>query len=87
MHVTERFLKYAGFDTQSDSRSRQIPSTPGQLALAKVLAQELYDLGIQDAHCDESGYVYGHIPPSAGAPAPGCHLASKQPRLSGRRPD
>ncbi len=74
MHVTERFLKYVGFDTQSDSRSHQIPSTPGQLALAKVLAQELQDLGIQDAHCDESGYVYGHIPPSAGCTRPGLAL-------------
>ena len=41
MNVTERFLKYVSFDTQSDSRSDQIPSTPGQLILGSALAEEL----------------------------------------------
>lgn len=68
MNVTERFLKYVSFDTQSDSRSDQIPSTPGQLILGSALAEELKGLGIQDAHCDEFGCVYGHIPLLKAAP-------------------
>lgn len=74
MNVTERFLKYVSFDTQSDSRSDQIPSTPGQLILGSALAEELKGLGIQDAHCDEFGCVYGHIPPSKGCTRPGLAL-------------
>lgn len=74
MNVTERFLKYVSFDTQSDSRSDQIPSTPGQLILGAALAEELKSLGIQDAHCDEFGCVYGHIPPSKGCTRPGLAL-------------
>jgi tripeptide aminopeptidase len=57
MNVTDRFIKYISFDTQSDSRSSQTPSTHGQLMLAAYLAEELLDLGIRDAHCDEYGCV------------------------------
>ena len=30
MPVTERFLRYVGFDTQSDENSETCPSTPTQ---------------------------------------------------------
>lgn len=74
MNVTERFLRYVSFDTQSDNRSSEVPSTPGQLTLAKVLVDELLELGISDAHCDEYGCVYAHIPPSKGCTRPGLAL-------------
>lgn len=74
MYVSERFLKYVSFDTQSDSNSHEIPSTPGQRTLAEALAQELKGLGIGDAHCDQFGCVYGHIPPSQGCTRPGLAL-------------
>ena len=74
MNVTDRFLKYVRFDTQSDSSSTQTPSTPGQLTLAAFLVEELKGLGIQDAHCDEYGCVYANIAPSAGCTRPGLAL-------------
>jgi tripeptide aminopeptidase len=60
--VTERFLKYVKIDTQSDPESPTCPSTEKQKDLARVLVQELLEMGITDAHMDENGYVYGTIP-------------------------
>ena len=60
MNVSERFLNYVQYGTQSDITSSTVPSTKGQLVLAARLADELKALGITDAHTDENGYVYGH---------------------------
>ena len=60
--VTERFIKYAKIDTQSDPTSPTCPSTEKQKDLGKVLVAELLEMGINDAHMDENGYVYGTIP-------------------------
>lgn len=59
---TERFLRYVQIDTQSDSGSTSQPSTLKQKDLSKLLVQELIEMGIQDAHLDEFGYVYATIP-------------------------
>ena len=59
---TERFLGYVVIDTQSDPNSTTIPSTAKQKNLGRVLVKELKDLGIEDAHLDEWGYVYATIP-------------------------
>ena len=66
MTVVERFLKYVTFDTSSDEESGTVPSTAKQLAFADYLAEELRSAGVADAARDELGYVYGHIPASAG---------------------
>jgi tripeptide aminopeptidase len=60
--VTERFLKYVKIDTQSDPSSATCPSTEKQKDLAKVLVQELLEMGVSDAHMDGNGYVYGTVP-------------------------
>jgi tripeptide aminopeptidase len=60
--VTERFLRYVVIDTQSDPSSPTCPSTPKQKDLGRVLAAELKEIGVADAHLDEHGYVYGTIP-------------------------
>jgi tripeptide aminopeptidase len=60
--VTDRFLKYVKIDTQSDPESKSCPSTEKQKNLAKILVEELLEMGISDAHMDENGYVYGTIP-------------------------
>ena len=80
MNVSERFLNYVKYGTQSDITSSTVPSTKGQLVLAARLADELKALGITDAHTDENGYVYGHIPA-----AKGCTGAQSQSGQSGRR--
>ena len=61
MSVEERFLKYVSYDTQSDPYSETYPSTMKQLKLAEELKSEMLAIGIQDAHVDEFGIVYGTI--------------------------
>lgn len=60
--VTERFLRYVTIDTQSDPESPSSPSTQKQKDLGRVLAAELKAMGVEDAHLDDYGYVYGTIP-------------------------
>ena len=69
MTVKERFLKYVQIETTSDESSPSCPSSPGQLTLAGVLAEEMKALGIADARVDEYGYVYGTIPAKGDHPA------------------
>ncbi|MDN3587819.1 peptidase T [Pedobacter aquatilis] len=60
--LENRFIKYAKIDTQSDPESPTCPSTMKQKNLAAELVEELLELGIEDAHMDENGYVYATIP-------------------------
>src|SRR3954471_22889181 len=60
--VTERFLRYAVIDTQSDPASPTCPSTEKQKDLGRLLAEELQQMGISDAHLDQHGYVYATTP-------------------------
>jgi tripeptide aminopeptidase len=60
--VTERFLRYVVIDTQSDPMSPTCPSTEKQKDLGRLLAMELRDIGLADAHLDEHGYVYATLP-------------------------
>jgi len=60
--VTERFLRYVAIDTQSDASSPTCPSTEKQKDLGRLLADELQEMGIRDAHLDQHGYVYATIP-------------------------
>lgn len=56
-----RFFKYVKIDTQSDPSSKTCPSTLKQKDLGKVLVAELLAIGVEDAHLDEFGYVYGTV--------------------------
>ena len=58
----ERFLRYVVINTRSDEGSSSCPSTPGQLALLRLLVNELSALGLTDVIMDEHGYVMGTIP-------------------------
>jgi len=60
--LQERFFTYVKIDTQSDAESTTCPSTAKQKNLAKILVYELLEMGVEDAHMDENGYVYGTIP-------------------------
>jgi len=60
--VTERFLRYVSFDTQSDDASETCPSTAKQKLLGAALVEEMKEMGIADAFMDENGYVYGTVP-------------------------
>ena len=71
MNVTERFLKYVSFDTQSDENSETCPSTEKQKLLGAFLVEDMKAIGITDAHMDENGYVYGSVPGTVEGPVIG----------------
>jgi peptidase T. Metallo peptidase. MEROPS family M20B len=60
--VVDKFLKYVKFDTESDTETGLTPSTPGQMVLAKELAKELEEIGLENVSVDENGYVMGVLP-------------------------
>src|SRR5512132_4265991 len=68
--VLERFLRYVVIDTQSDPASPTCPSTEKQKDLGRLLAQELREMGLKDAHLDEHGYVYATIPATTSKKVP-----------------
>ncbi len=68
--VKERFLRYVQIDTQSDPNSTTTPSTEKQKNLARLLVQELREMGIGDAELDEYGYVYATIPATSDKKVP-----------------
>ena len=66
MTVSERFLKYVSFGTNSDENSESCPSTESQLVLGKYIAEELKSIGLCDVEIDDNGYVYGAINATGG---------------------
>ncbi|WP_026895940.1 peptidase T [Clostridiisalibacter paucivorans] len=60
--VAQRFLRYVKYDTQSNESSASVPSTPNQLAFAKILAEELKSLGLKDISLDNNGYLMATLP-------------------------
>ena len=84
--VTERFLRYAVIDTQSDPASQTCPSTEKQKNLGRLLAAELCEMGLSDAHLDEHGYVYATLPANTDKPVPAicfCSHMDTSPDCSG----
>ena len=71
MELTDRFLKYISFDTQSSEENEaQRPSTQKQFELARYLKRELESLGLQDVEMDEHAYVYATLPANTKKPIP-----------------
>jgi tripeptide aminopeptidase len=62
MTITERFLKYVSFDTQSSEETGTTPSTKKQMLFAEVLRDELISEGLQDVELDSLGYIYATLP-------------------------
>ena len=61
MDLTERFINYTKFDTQSSEDSDSVPSTAKQLEFAKYLTEELKAEGVSDVEMDEMGYIYATL--------------------------
>lgn len=62
MNVTDRFLRYVKFDTQSDELTNMTPSTPGQMEFAIYLKGELEQMGLEEISLDENGYLMATLP-------------------------
>ena len=61
MNLTERFLNYTKFDTQSAEDADCVPSTSKQLLFAEYLKKELEAEGLSDVELDEKGYIYATL--------------------------
>ena len=85
--VLDRFLRYVKIDTQSDASSETYPSTAKQKDLGRLLVMELQEMGINDAHLDEYGYVYATIPATTDKDVPVicyCSHMDTSPDASGK---
>lgn len=61
-HIINRFISYVTIDTESDPNNPDFPSTEKQWTLAKLLVQELTDIGMQDVTLDDNCYVMATLP-------------------------
>ena len=57
MRAYERLLKYVKIHTTSDEDSTTVPSTSRQFDLARLLVDELHDLGVMNAKVDDGKNV------------------------------
>ncbi len=87
MNVTDRFLGYVKFDTQSDELTNLTPSTPGQMIFAQALEKELQNLGLKEITLDDNGYLMATLPGNTDKKVPTvgfiAHLDTS-PDMSGR---
>ena len=87
MNITDRFLSYVKFDTQSDELTNLTPSTPGQMIFAEYLKEELEKMGLSEISLDENGYLMASLEANTDAKVPVvgfiAHLDTS-PDMSGR---
>lgn len=60
--LLDNFLKYVNIPSQSNENNENVPSSEGQLVLAKKLYEELNSLGIEDVSLNTYGVVQAYIP-------------------------
>ena len=68
MSVEERLVRYCKVDTQSDPTSETSPSTMKQFDLAKILVDDLKQIGLEDVSLSDTCYVYAHLPSNTDKP-------------------
>ncbi|MDD4291954.1 MAG: peptidase T [Clostridia bacterium] len=59
--LIQRFIRYAKIDTESVNDVERFPSSEKQKNLAKLLVEELHEMGVDNAFVDKNGYVYARI--------------------------
>jgi len=91
--ISERFIRYAKIETQSDNKSVNCPSSSGQIDLARLLLADLEEVGCTEISLDRNGYIMATLPanvtrsvPAIGFIAhldtsPDCSGKNVQPRL------
>ena len=60
--LKDRFLRYVKFETRSDEKSENIPSTPTQLEFAKILVRELEEIGMENVYVNDACFVNATLP-------------------------
>lgn len=67
--LLERFLRYVKIDTTAGQPGPAYPSSPGQLVLGKLLADELQQMGLKGVEFTPQGLVYATVPSTLDAAA------------------
>lgn len=87
MTVTDRFLDFVKFDTQSDELTNMTPSSPGQMEFAKYLKAILLGMGLEEVSLDDNGYLFATLPANISRTVPTvgfiAHMDTS-PDMSGR---
>lgn len=85
--LAERFIRYVKINTQSDEKSNTCPSTSEQMDFAKILAEDLKQIGLEEVDLDENGYLMATLPSNIEIDVPVigflAHLDTT-PEMSGR---
>ena len=68
--LLQRFLRYVRISSPADPSSMEYPSSPGQLELGRLLADELRAMGLSDVEHDQHGLVWATVPASVPTPLP-----------------
>ncbi|MBW7984005.1 peptidase T [Enterobacillus tribolii] len=61
-NLLDRFFNYVAVDTQSKPNVRSVPSTDGQMKLARALQKELTELGLEQVSLSEHGCLTATLP-------------------------
>jgi tripeptide aminopeptidase len=68
--VTDRLVRYAAIDSQSDAGAKTSPSTQRQFGMLNLLVEELTAIGAAEVRLTDYGVVLATIPATAGVKAP-----------------
>ncbi|MDR0921845.1 MAG: peptidase T [Lactobacillales bacterium] len=61
--LLERFIRYAKVNTRSDAASTTVPTTEGQIALARIIEKELKEIGLSEIYYnEENGFLTAVLP-------------------------
>ncbi len=84
MNLIDRFIKYVQYETTSDENSASYPSSLSQKNFAKILFNDLKELGVKDLILDEYSLIYGGIEGDSSLPTIGliAHMDTS-PELQG----
>jgi tripeptide aminopeptidase len=66
--LLDRFLQYVRIDSTAVENSGQVPSSPGQLEVGRLLVEQLKAMGLKDANQDQWGIVTATVPGTNQAP-------------------
>ena len=86
--LLERFLRYVAISSQSSTATKTVPSSAGQWDMAKLLANELKELGFQSVDISKyavvTGYLPSNLPEGQSVPTVGwvCHMDTVDAGLS-----
>jgi tripeptide aminopeptidase len=68
--IINRFIKYVTIDTESNPNNPDFPSSEKQWDLAKILVDELKDIGMEEVDLDKNCYLMATLPSNVDYPVP-----------------